>query len=535
MTLPGGTQIEVPVNSTIKPDGTIVTQNGPIINTDGSITVPGQNEDSSIQIPSVEGNKPSINDKGEITIPGSGGTVILPGDVEVKVPGGATVSPEGNISVPGVGEVELPGGGSIIVPQNTLIKPNGSIVVPEGESIMIPQQDGNSVVIRPSKDSDSPSFDNDGNITLNGGSIVELPNGSIIEFPSSGVINPENAEVTLPNGGSLILPNGGETIIVKPGTVINPDGTIKNPPQEDNNDENNNGDTETKPDVKPSIFDKIDTDVVDIIGTGNGQASNPIILTVKEADKIKLNNFLNNLKDLNPKVTSISKGYSDIEYKLEVDNKNIPLKEKTYVIINVHNNKTDLVKILNKFSKQTNEKVEIPILVSFIDVTQHWAKTNIDNFASMGIINGYEDGTFKPNESITRAEFVKVVNSAFGYTQPGVVTFTDVKKEDWFYNEIAIAKHAGYINGKTDSIFAPNDKITREEVAKILTTIMKNKEDKIDKLNKFPDGNNTSDWAKPYVEGAIKAGYLSGDTDGYLNPINNITRAEAVTVLSRIK
>ena len=64
---------------------------------------------------------------------------------------------------------------------------------------------------------------------------------------------------------------------------------------------------------------------------------------------------------------------------------------------------------------------------------------------------------------------------------------------------------------------------------------MKNKDDELDKLSKFPDGNKTSDWAKPYVEGAIEKGYLGGDTNGMLNPTKNITRAEAVTVLSRIK
>ena len=153
----------------------------------------------------------------------------------------------------------------------------------------------------------------------------------------------------------------------------------------------------------------------------------------------------------------------------------------------------------------------------------------------MGIINGYNDGIFKPDAPITRAEFVKIINNAFGYTKVGNVTFTDVKQGDWFYNEVAIAKQAGYINGKTETTFAPNDKITRQEVAKILTTIMDNKDDKLDKLNKFPDANKTSNWAKAYVEGAIEEGYLGGDNNGYLNPTKNITRAEAVTVLSRLK
>ena len=63
----------------------------------------------------------------------------------------------------------------------------------------------------------------------------------------------------------------------------------------------------------------------------------------------------------------------------------------------------------------------------------------------------------------------------------------------------------------------------------------KNKDENLDKLNKFPDGNKTDGWAKPYVEGAIEAGYLGGDSQGNLNPTKNITRAEAVTVLIRVK
>ena len=312
-------------------------------------------------------------------------------------------------------------------------------------------------------------------------------------------------------------------------------GTGGNNGSVDNNgSDNNNGSVDNNESVKPSIFDYIDNNVVEV-GKGDGQVNNPIILTVKDVDKTKLNDFLNSLKDLNPKVISIAKGITDTEYKIEVDNKKVPLKEKTSVILKVANKQTDLAKVLNKFSKGTNKEIKIPILVSFIDVTDHWAKTNIENFASMGLINGYENGTFKPNDFITRAEFIKIINSAFGYTQAGTFTFTDVKEGEWFYNEVAIAVKAGYIDGRSSTTFAPNDKITREEVAKVLTTIMKNKDTDYDKLKNFPDGNKVSDWAKPYVEGAIEAEYLKGDDNGNLNPTKNITRAEVVTVISRIK
>ena len=69
----------------------------------------------------------------------------------------------------------------------------------------------------------------------------------------------------------------------------------------------------------------------------------------------------------------------------------------------------------------------------------------------------------------------------------------------------------------------------------ILTNIMKNKDENLDKLNAFKDGNKTSQWAQSSVEGAIEAGYLNGDNQGLLNPTNNITRAEAISMLSRVK
>lgn len=168
------------------------------------------------------------------------------------------------------------------------------------------------------------------------------------------------------------------------------------------------------------------------------------------------------------------------------------------------------------------------------DVSGHWANKEIQQFISNGFINGYEDGTFKPDNSITRAEFVRIANNYFGFKEKENENFTDVSSNDWFYNDICIAQKEGYINGYEDGSFKPDKTITREEASKIIISI-KNREDiKIDKLNNFVDGSMVSDWAKKYVEGAIEAGYIKGDTDGKINPISNITRAESVSMLSRV-
>ncbi|CEQ22242.1 putative S-layer protein [[Clostridium] sordellii] len=168
------------------------------------------------------------------------------------------------------------------------------------------------------------------------------------------------------------------------------------------------------------------------------------------------------------------------------------------------------------------------------DISGHWAKKEINQFISSGYVNGYEDGTFRPDNSITRAEFVKLVNKYFGFNIKEEINFSDINTNDWYYNDICIASKSGYINGYEDKTFKPNKTITREEVSKILITI-KNKQDNVyDKLNKYPDKNKVSNWAKPYVEGAIEQGYLKGNDSGFLNPTNNITRAESITILSRV-
>lgn len=213
------------------------------------------------------------------------------------------------------------------------------------------------------------------------------------------------------------------------------------------------------------------------------------------------------------------------------------LMEGTINILNLSGNPLDL----NDY--KTKEVIKnlyingftVDYRIEFNDTEGHWAEETINSFTNQGYINGYEDNTFRPNASMTRAEFVKVVNIVFGFNEKGTVTFNDVKSSDWFYDEIAIAQKAGYINGKSETTFAPQDKITRQEVAVILTNIKNNKDTNYDKINQFTDGYKTSEWAKSSVEGAIEAGYLSGDDKGLLNPTSNITRAEVVTMLSRVE
>lgn len=168
------------------------------------------------------------------------------------------------------------------------------------------------------------------------------------------------------------------------------------------------------------------------------------------------------------------------------------------------------------------------------DFINHWAKSYIID----GMNKGWVDTTnvFKPENFITRAEFIKIVNRAFNITQVGEESFSDVNPGDWFYDEVRIATNAGYINGRGNGIFAPYDPITRQEAAKIIGYITNKIDYNFTYLSAFDDGYSVLDWAKPYVEGILKAGYMNGYAeDNTFKPSDNIKRSEAVTILSRAK
>ncbi len=169
---------------------------------------------------------------------------------------------------------------------------------------------------------------------------------------------------------------------------------------------------------------------------------------------------------------------------------------------------------------------------TFTDINGHWAKNQILDFVSKGYVAGYEDNTFRPENSITRAEFVRVLNQVFKFEEKGAENFTDVNNSDWYYNDVCIGAKAGYIKGYEDGTFRPNSPITREEASKILATVLNLKGDG---TLGFTDSNKISDWAKDAVDALSDNGMISGYEDNTFRPNNNITRAESVSLLSRVQ
>lgn len=181
--------------------------------------------------------------------------------------------------------------------------------------------------------------------------------------------------------------------------------------------------------------------------------------------------------------------------------------------------------------------------VKFNDVgSMFWAVRYIEVLASKGIVKGSGTvETYKPLNNLTRAEFTAMIVRAFKlFDESAENPFTDVKEADWFYREVVAGAKAGIIRGRPGGIFAPNDKITREEMATIIAntlTLVLNKktaEKPEDYLNMFSDSSNIADYAKGPIAMAVKYGILAGRPDGTYAPKNNADRAEAAKVIYMI-
>jgi hypothetical protein len=167
------------------------------------------------------------------------------------------------------------------------------------------------------------------------------------------------------------------------------------------------------------------------------------------------------------------------------------------------------------------------------DYAGHWAEGTIQKWMDAGKISGYSDGSYKPDNNITRAEFVKLVNGTIDFNKKATVAYKDVTTADWFYDYVGIAQEIGYISGYSKDSFGPNDYITREQAASILARIQY-LNGNVAAAEKFSDKAKVSSWAAESVGAAFDAGFITGYNDGTFRPSNKLTRAEALTMLDNV-
>ncbi|WCN37300.1 cadherin-like beta sandwich domain-containing protein [Aneurinibacillus uraniidurans] len=196
---------------------------------------------------------------------------------------------------------------------------------------------------------------------------------------------------------------------------------------------------------------------------------------------------------------------------------------------------------VNSLTNSTYSVVWHP--VAFQDVEHHWAKATVNDMGSRMVIGGVRNDKFNPDQDITRAEFAAIVVRGLGLKpESSSSPFTDVKTTDWYSSTVQTAYVSKLIGGFTDGTFRPNDKITREQAMVIIAKAMKTTglqtklqaKEAGELLQPFTDANKASEWAKSSLADCLQAGLISGRNGKQLAPKEYITRSEVAALVQRL-
>ena len=184
----------------------------------------------------------------------------------------------------------------------------------------------------------------------------------------------------------------------------------------------------------------------------------------------------------------------------------------------------------------SSSTVVTPASRSFKDVdASHWANESIKILSEARIINGYEDNSFRPDNNITREEFIKIIVAAFTLQTEidDEGKFADIQKGEWYFQPVIIANKLGIINGLTENTFGIGNNITREDMATIIyrTCMHKGVKMSANAVVNFTDKDNISDYATDAVAALVGSGIINGFEDGSFMPKAYLTRAEAAKVI----
>jgi hypothetical protein len=178
--------------------------------------------------------------------------------------------------------------------------------------------------------------------------------------------------------------------------------------------------------------------------------------------------------------------------------------------------------------------------VAFNDITNHWARSPVTRAGARDLISGYPNGSFNPDAHVTRAEFIQLIYNVLNLPVHNPATspsYIDVTDKMWYYNAIIATQNAGLLYGLSypDGSFRPNDPITRQEMADVLAKIAVYYGVKpINNVSATIFTDYTEIWPHSVnaVEIAINSGLLNenGMGDGTFSPKGYVTRAQAATI-----
>ncbi|OMF21093.1 hypothetical protein BK133_28885 [Paenibacillus sp. FSL H8-0548] len=177
---------------------------------------------------------------------------------------------------------------------------------------------------------------------------------------------------------------------------------------------------------------------------------------------------------------------------------------------------------------------------TFLDLREHWAQKDIELLANKLIIDGLPDGRFYPENTITRAEFAALLVRALGLSEASAgEPFTDVTAANWYAGSVGTAQRAGLITGYEDGSFRPNASITREQMAVMIIRAISFAGKMIptentDTLLSFADGAEISNWATDATEQLVGIEIIQGMTGTTFAPKASASRAQSAVMLRRM-
>ncbi|NQX60677.1 S-layer homology domain-containing protein [Paenibacillus qinlingensis] len=198
----------------------------------------------------------------------------------------------------------------------------------------------------------------------------------------------------------------------------------------------------------------------------------------------------------------------------------------------------------NGLANKSKDIKVMPIIAanpSFSDITNHANKAAIASLASRGIINGLTDNEFAPDQTMTRAEFATIVTKSLGLPIQERATFNDVTASDWYADYVGTAYYYGIVSGTSETTFTPNNTITRQEAAVMITNAAKlsgmdtalSPAETRDMLAQFGDYTQTSEWSRNALAFSYREHLLSQDMLN-IEPSTSVTRAEIAEMLYRL-
>ncbi|WP_256759494.1 cadherin-like beta sandwich domain-containing protein [Cohnella sp. WQ 127256] len=175
--------------------------------------------------------------------------------------------------------------------------------------------------------------------------------------------------------------------------------------------------------------------------------------------------------------------------------------------------------------------------VALNDISGNWAEAEIRNAVAKGWVAGYPDGSFHPEREVTRAEFVQLLAKSLGWKEPEATRMPDYADIDdiglWARTAISMAVQQGIINGYEDGTFRPARPLTRVEMTVLIIRTL-GLPVEADPSTSFADNSSIPPWSLPYIAEAAKSGLVNGRNNNRFEPNGTATRAEAVVILTRL-